>query len=288
MIIYVQSIFRVTTNSKLFIFIFSLEVLSSHHIKTFVFTYFETKSLEIQSKNQTDILLDMVRNLSADLKLKAMRNYFIPGIDILRLIPEEKYSNLAEKLDQFCRKPVETIKQMKKNFQNITRWFHLKVPSADDYSKLNIHVWHLRSLLFLALKDPDYLYSKRFEHILELSNTFFPSSETTDKMSNVEDLLFTWLNIVITARLRTSLPECFDRQHEHEVHNKYYNNKVIWLEYQLFEPITLIFYLVDFYDDAEIDTIVSHADGVEENQYEVNTGNVGFINFKGCFTSFIE
>ncbi len=72
------------------IFIFALEVLSSHHIKTFVFTYLEKNNLEMQAKSPTDILLDMIRNLSADLKLKTMNNYFIPEIYMLRLIPEEK------------------------------------------------------------------------------------------------------------------------------------------------------------------------------------------------------
>jgi hypothetical protein len=268
------------------IFIFALEVLSSHHIKTFVFTYLEKNNLEMQAKSPTDILLDMIRNLSADLKLKTMRNYFIPEIDMLRLIQEEKYLNLAEKLDQFCQKPVKMIRQMKNNFQNFARWFNLKLPSPDDYSKIGVYTWYLRSLLFLAFNGCDYIHLKQLEHIIDLSNTYFPLFKTTDNICNVEDLLFTWLNIIITPRLRKSLPKCFDQQQEQKLHNKYDNEMAIWLEYQLFEPIAIIFNMIGFYNDAEIDDEIEETqdddemeerqvdDEIEETQDDVNTGNI--------------
>ncbi|CAF1664079.1 unnamed protein product, partial [Adineta ricciae] len=76
------------------------DTISSHHIKTFLFTYMEGNYLRVQeAQEQADLFLHIVQCLSLALKTKSMSNYFIPDIDMLRLIPEEKCMFLAEKLE---------------------------------------------------------------------------------------------------------------------------------------------------------------------------------------------
>ncbi|CAF1440337.1 unnamed protein product [Rotaria sordida] len=232
------------------------DVLSSHHIKTFLFTYMENNYHKMQqTEKQTDIFLDIIQCLSVALKSKTMPNYFISDIDMLRMISNEKCLYLAERLDEFYFKPVETIKQMTKNFKQLTQWSRMKIPLVDDYSKLKIYTWHLRSLLYLALIERDHLRLQCFEHIVELSNKYFSSSSLSSEIngyiSNVEELLFTWLNIIITPRLRQSLPECFEQQQIREYNH---NKKLIWLTLNFWEPIVLVFNIMNFYFDEEYDS----------------------------------
>jgi hypothetical protein len=224
-----------------------------------------------QMENQTEILLDIIRSLSFALKSKRMSNYFISEIDMLRLISEEQCLYVAERLDKFYLKPVETIKQMTKNFQQFTIRSRMKVPLTDDYSKVKVYTWHLRSLLTLALTERDHLLLQRFEHIVELSNKYFPSS--FNNISNVEQLLFTWLNKIITPRLRKNLPECFEQQQQdQEIKN------LPWLTSNLVEPIVLVFNIMNMYFDEENNDNTDETD-VEDDENDVNAGNIRSISF---------
>ncbi|CAF4346364.1 unnamed protein product [Rotaria sp. Silwood2] len=186
---------------------------------------------------------------------------------MLSLISEENCLYAAEKLEQFRLKPVETIKQMTKCFNKLTRWSRIKIPLADDYSKIKVYTWYLRSLLYLALKTPDRLQLQRLEHIVQLSNTYFPSSLPNDNISNAEELLFTWLNIMITPSLRKKLPECFDQQQQQEL-QKYDNKKPIWLTYNLLEPIVLLFHIIELYYNEE-----DNEENDDDNEWENESNN---------------
>ncbi|CAF1587811.1 unnamed protein product, partial [Adineta ricciae] len=245
--------------------------ISSHHIKTFLFTYMEGNYLQMQeAQEQADLFLHIVQCLSLALKTKSMSNYFISDIDMLRLIPEEKCMFLAEKLDEFHAKPVETIKQMKTNFQLLVRWSRVKTPLVDDYSKTQIYIWHLRSLLFLAVKERDHIRLQRFQHIVNLSNKYFHTS-SNDTISNVEELLFTWLNVTVTPKLRKSLPTCFEQEGHYPI-QRYDNRKLFWLTYNIWEPIVLMFNMSDMYFDEEYEQ-----DSDDEN--DTNTSDIVVIPF---------
>ncbi len=205
-----------------------------------------------------------------------MSNYFISQIDMLRLISEEQCLYVAERLDQFYLKPVETIKQMTKNFQQFTIRSRMKVPLTDDYSKVKVYTWHLRSLLTLALYERDHLRLQRFEHIVKLSNKYFPSS--FNNISNVEELLFTWLNKIITPRLRENLPECFEQQQQNQKIREYDNKNLPWLTSNLVEPIVLVFNIMNMYFNEENNDNTDETN-VEDEENDVNAGNIRSISF---------
>ncbi|CAF0725564.1 unnamed protein product [Didymodactylos carnosus] len=168
---------------------------------------------------------------------------------MLGLISDEKCLYLAEQLDKLYSKPVATIKEMT-NFQNRVRKSCIKTPLVADYSKIKVYTWYLRSLLFLALKDEDHLQLQHLQHIVELSNKLFPLSVSFDNISDIEELLFAWLNIIITPSLREDLPNCFHRQ-SHEEFERYDKKKPIWLTYNLCYPIVFVFNMIDVYYDGE-------------------------------------
>jgi hypothetical protein len=215
-------------------------------------------------ENQAGLFLQLIQSLSLSLKSKTMSNYFIPEIDMLRLISEESCLYIANKLYQFYLKPVETIKQMKKNFQQFTKRSCIKTPLTDNYSKIKICTWYLRSLLALALDERDHFRLQRFEHIVELSNKYFSSSIPLNNISNVEELLFTWLNKTITPRLRNNLPECFERRQDIQ---EYDNKSLFWLTSNLVEPVVLVLNMMKFYFDED-------ENDVEDDDNDVDTGNI--------------
>ncbi|CAF2749818.1 unnamed protein product [Rotaria sp. Silwood2] len=124
----------------------------------------------------------------------------------------------------------------------------------DDYSKVKVYTWYLRSLLCLALKQRDHLRLQSLKYIVELANKYFLSSSSTiDRISDVEDLLFTWVNLIVTPRLRENLPECFEQIQEQQQSGEFYNKKFIWLRFNLLESIVFIFYEMGSYFDEESD-----------------------------------
>lgn len=235
--------------------------------------YMETNNHWIQqTDNQAEIFLHLIQSLSLVLKSKVLPNYFIPNINMLRLIPEKHCLYLAEVLDRFYMKPVDTIKRMTRNFKNFSRWSPIKVPLIDDYSKIQVYTWYLRSLLCLALKERDHLQLQRLKYIVELSNHLF-----FDNISNVEEFIFTWINIIITSSLRKNLPNCFDQDHL-----KYKNNKnPIWLTYNLWEPIVFVFNIMDIYfDDDDKNNFTNETNNNDEVEEEEDNYNAGKTRIK--------
>lgn len=166
-----------------------------------MFTYLEKNNHFIeQTENQIEIFLHLIHSLSLVLKSKLLSNYFIPNINMLKEIPEEYYLYLAGKLDQFYKKPLNTIKQ-------ISSWSYL-----NNYSKIQVYTSYLRSLLSLALKKQDHHQLQRLQHIIELSNTLFPSSKLDQTITDIEEFIFAWLDIIITPSLRKNLPTCFEKK----------------------------------------------------------------------------
>ncbi|CAF1379108.1 unnamed protein product [Rotaria sordida] len=199
---------------------------------------------------------DIIQQLSITLKSKTMSNYFIPEIDMLQLIPEEKCLYLAEKLKQLYEKPVQTIRQMHKSFQDFMFWSCVRLPLADDYSKIKIYTWYLRSSLCLALRDSEHLRLQRLEHVVRMSNMYFPSSLSVDNISNAEELLFIWLDIVITSELRENFPNCFEQKQQQEISQ--YSNKIpIWLRFYS-APIGFVFEVLYMPIDESIDEMVDN------------------------------
>jgi hypothetical protein len=152
----------------------------------------------------------------------------------------------------------------------------MKVPLTDDYSKVKVYTWHLKSLLTLALYERDHLRLQRFEHIVELSNKYFPSS--FNNISNVEELLFTWLNKIITPRLRENLPEYFEQQQQNQKIREYDNKDLPWLTANLVEPIVLVFNIMNMYFNEENNDNTDETD-VEDEENDVNAGNIQSISF---------
>jgi hypothetical protein len=209
-----------------------------------------------QTENEIETFLDIIQQLSITLKSKTMSNYFISKINMLRLVPEEKCLDLAKRLDQLYEKPVQTIRQMQKSFQDFTFWSCVRLPLANDCSKIKVYTWYLRSSLCLALRASEHLRLQRLEHVVRMSNKYFPSLLSVDNISNVEELLFTWLDIVLTPELRESLPNCFEQKQQQEI-SQYPNKIPIWLRFYS-APIGFVFDALYMPIDETIDEITGN------------------------------
>ncbi|CAF1161689.1 unnamed protein product, partial [Didymodactylos carnosus] len=84
-------------------------------------------------------------------------------------------------------------------------------------------------------KVHDSIKLKCLQNICEKSHKYFPS--TSQWCTNIEELLFTWLNVTLTSSLMKQLPEYF----ESVVHEQNQLARQSWLGEKVLEPITRVF-----------------------------------------------